>query len=101
MWYHFCCAYIQNYTKFAKFTRLYIFHSLQYFATKLHNFIMLRMLFLAVLINFQNSKVCLIEDGSISKKIYVAVYLFSSLYINYVKLSHLLNRLATHENYDL
>ena len=41
------------------------FHSLQYFATKLHNFTHFRMPFLAVLINFPNSKVYLIGNGFI------------------------------------
>ncbi len=47
-----------------------IFHILRYFATKLHNFTKFRMLFPAVLmiiliINFPNSKVCLIGELSI------------------------------------
>ena len=43
----------------------YISHSLKHFSTKIHNFTKLRMLFPAVLINFQNSKFCLIGSGSI------------------------------------
>ena len=43
----------------------YNFHSLQHFATKLHTFTQLRMLFPAVLINFLYSKVYLIGNWSI------------------------------------
>ena len=42
-----------------------IFHILRYFSTKLHNFTKLMMLFPAVLMNFPNSKVCLIGEWSI------------------------------------
>ena len=45
---------IQKYTEFANFTGLYFL----YFVTKLHHFTKFRMLFLAVLINIPNSKVC-------------------------------------------
>ena len=55
---------IQKYTKFANFTLLqYISNSLQYFATKLHNFTKFRKLFPTVLKLFTNLKVCLIGDG--------------------------------------
>ena len=40
----------------------YIFHILEYFATKLDICMKFRMLFSAVLINFPNSKVCLIGE---------------------------------------
>ena len=40
----------------------YIFDILQYFATKLDNCLKFRMLFPAVLIDFPNSKVCLIGE---------------------------------------
>ena len=43
----------------------YIFHILQCFATSLHNFTKFRMLFLAVLLNIPNSKVCLKGESSI------------------------------------
>ena len=43
----------------------YIFHILQCFATKLHNFNKFRMLFSAVLMNTPNSKVCLKGESSI------------------------------------
>ena len=43
-----------------------IFHILRYFSTKLHNFTKFMMLFPAVLMNFSNSKVCLIGEWSIS-----------------------------------
>ncbi len=42
-----------------------IFHILRYFSTKLHNFTKFRMFFQAVLMNFPNSKVCLIGEWSI------------------------------------
>ena len=47
----------QDYTEF-KTSEDYIFHILQYFATKLYNFTKLRMLFAAVLMNIPNSNVC-------------------------------------------
>ena len=62
----FSCV-IQKYTKFANFTELYIFHILQYFSTKLDNYMNFKMLFAAELIDFQKSKVCLIEEWSIDK----------------------------------
>ena len=46
----------------------YIFHILQCFATKLHNFAKFRMLFPAVLINIPNFKVCLKGESSIAKE---------------------------------
>ena len=52
---------IQKYTKFTKFTELY-FPQFTIFATKLHNFTKLGMLFLAVLTFLLNSKVCLIGN---------------------------------------
>ena len=52
---------IEKYTKFENFAD-HIFHILQYFATKLDNCMKLRMLFPAVLIDFPNSKVCLIGE---------------------------------------
>ena len=54
---------IQKYTKSANFTEI----QLQYFATKLHNCTKIRILFPAVLINFPNSKVCLIGERSIHR----------------------------------
>ena len=42
----------------------YIFHILQYFTTKLHNFIKFRKLFPTVLKLFSNLKVCLIGEWS-------------------------------------
>ena len=45
----------------------YIFHILQYFATKLHNFTEFRIPFSAVLMNVLNSKVCLKGESSISQ----------------------------------
>ena len=41
-----------------------IFHILRYFSSKLHNFTKFMMLFPAVLMNFPNSKVCLIWEWS-------------------------------------
>ena len=46
-----------------------IFHILRYLATKLHNFTKFMMLFPAVLMNFPNSKVCLIGEWSIVARI--------------------------------
>ena len=44
-----------------------MFHILKYFATKLDNCMKFRVLFPAVLIDFPNSKVCLIGEWSIVK----------------------------------
>ncbi len=51
---------------FPRVTQKYILHILRYFATKLHNFTKFMMLFPAVLMNFPNSKVCLIGEWSIA-----------------------------------
>ena len=45
----------------------HIFHSLQHFETKLHQFTKLRMFFPAVRINSPKSKVCLIGNESINR----------------------------------
>ena len=45
----------------------YVFHILQDFVTKFHNCIKFRMLFPAALIDFPNSKVCAIEEWSITE----------------------------------
>ena len=45
----------------------YIFHIVQYFATKLHNFTKFRKLFPTVLKLFSNLKVCLIGEWSIER----------------------------------
>ena len=58
---------IQKYTKFANFTGLYVLHILQYFATELENRRKFRVLFPAVLIDFPNSKVCLIGEWSVGQ----------------------------------
>ena len=62
---------IQKYTKFENFAD-HIFHILQYFATKLDNCMKFRMLFPAVLIDFPNSKVCLMgEIMAVKESLYV------------------------------
>ena len=45
---------------------VFIFHILRYFSTKLDNCMEFRMLFPAMLIDFLNSKVCLLGEWSIS-----------------------------------
>ena len=46
-------------------SRGYIFHILQYFATKHHHFTKIKILFLAVLMNIPYLKVCLKGEWSI------------------------------------
>ena len=55
---------IQKYTNFQT-SQDYIFHILQCFAIKLHNFTKFRMLFPPVLMNIPNSKVCLKGESAI------------------------------------
>ena len=55
--YAFLCI-IQEYIQNFKTSEDYIFHILQYFATKLHNFTKFRLLFAAMLMNVPNSNVC-------------------------------------------
>ena len=64
----------------------HIFHILQYFATKLHNCMKFRMLFPAVLIDFQNSKVCLIGEWSIHLHFACAPFIIS-IRQNYLPIS--------------
>ena len=56
---------IQMYIQNLQTSLGFIFHILQYFATKLHHFTKFRTLFSDVLMNILNSKVCLKGEWSI------------------------------------
>ena len=73
---------IQKY-KNSQTLRGHIFHILQYFATKLDNCVKFRMFFPAVLIDFPNSKVCLIGERSIVVEVYSPLH--SSHFLPVVK----------------
>ena len=80
---------IQKYTKFANFARLYIFHILQRFATKLCNFTNFTMLFNTAVMNFPIStffKILFIMEMVRSRKtktmIFSAYQLASSRRLN-------------------
>ena len=62
----FACQILQNVENIVMYST-YIFHILQYFATKLDNCMNFRMLFPAVLIDFPNLKVCLIGKWTNNK----------------------------------